>query len=182
LLEGIPDHIKIIVSPGNHDAARKALPQPAIGGDFLKAMRETGKIRSIGNPSRVGLHGVEVLMYHGRSLDDVIASVPNLSHKNPENAMKLLLQSRHLSPLYGGKTMLSPENRDFLVIEQIPEIFHAGHIHVLGCLNYRGVLIINSGGWQEQTGYMEKLGLIPTPGKVPLVNLQTLETRILSFL
>ncbi len=182
LLEGIPDHIEVIVSPGNHDAARKALPQPAIGGDFLKALRETGKIRSLGNPSIVRLHGVEVLMYHGRSLDDVIASVPNLSHEHPENAMRLLLQSRHLSPLYGGKTMLSPENQDFLVIERVPDIFHAGHIHVLGCCNYRGVLIINSGGWQEQTGYMEKLGLVPTPGRVPLVNLQTLETRILSFL
>jgi len=182
LLEGVPDYIEIIVSPGNHDAPRKALPQPAIRGDFLKEMRETGKIRSLGNPSRVGLHGVEVLMYHGRSLDDIIAAVPSLNHQHPENAMKFLLQSRHLSPLYGGKTMLSPENRDFLVIEQVPEIFHAGHIHVLGCCNYRGVLVINSGGWQEQTGYMEKLGLIPTPGKVPIVNLQTLETNIVSFM
>jgi hypothetical protein len=29
---------------------------------------------------------------------------------------------------------------------------------------------------------MEKLGLVPTPGKVPVVNLQTLETNIFSFL
>ena len=77
--------------------------------------------------------------------------------------------------------MLSPENRDFLVIERVPDIFHAGHIHVLGCCNYRGVLIVNSGGWQEQTEYMQKLGLVPTPGKVPVVNLQTLETYILPF-
>jgi DNA polymerase II small subunit len=77
--------------------------------------------------------------------------------------------------------MLTPENRDFLVIERIPDIFHAGHIHVVGQCNYRGVLIVNSGGWQEQTEYMQKLGLVPTPGKVPVVNLQTLETMILSF-
>jgi hypothetical protein len=28
---------------------------------------------------------------------------------------------------------------------------------------------------------MEKLGLVPTPGLVPVVNLQTLQTTILSF-
>jgi DNA polymerase II small subunit len=179
--EQIPDYIEILVSPGNHDAPRKALPQPAIAEDFLKNLEDSGRVQSLGDPCLVSLHGVEVLMYHGRSLDDIIAMVPGLDHDHPENAMKLLLQSRHLSPLYGGKTMLSPENRDFLVIERIPDIFHAGHIHVLGCCNYRGVLIVNSGGWQEQTDYMQKLGLVPTPGKVPVVNLQTLETSILQF-
>ncbi len=182
LFEQIPDYIEILVSPGNHDAPRKALPQPAITKDFLETLQESGRIRSLGNPCVVSLHSVEVLMYHGRSLDDIIATVPGLDHDHPENAMKLLLQSRHLAPLYGGKTLLSPENRDFLVIERVPDIFHAGHIHVLGCCNYRGVLIVNSGGWQEQTEYMQKLGLVPTPGKVPVVNLQTLETSILSFI
>ena len=181
LFEQIPDYIEIIVSPGNHDAPRKALPQPAIADDFLKTLQESGRVHSVGDPSLVSLHSVEVLMYHGRSLDDIIAAVPGLSHDHPEEAMKLLLQSRHLAPLYGGKTLLSPENRDFLVIERLPDIFHAGHIHVLGCCNYRGVLVVNSGGWQEQTDYMQKLGLVPTPGKVPVVNLQTLETSILQF-
>jgi DNA polymerase II small subunit len=91
------------------------------------------------------------------------------------------LQSRHLAPVYGGKTPLSPENRDFLVIERAPDIFHSGHVHVLGYTNYRGVLVVNSGGWQEQTDYMRRLGLIPTPGKVPIVNLQTLEPTVISF-
>ena len=181
LLEKIPDYIEILVAPGNHDAPRKALPQPAIAEDFLKNLQESGRVQSLGDPCLVSLHGVEVLMYHGRSLDDIIAAVPGLNHEHPENAMKVLLQSRHLSPVYGGKTMLSPENRDFLVIERIPDIFHAGHIHVIGCCNYRGVLVVNSGGWQEQTDYMQKLGLVPTPGKVPVVNLQTLEMRILPF-
>ena len=181
LIEQIPDYIEVLVSPGNHDASRKALPQPAIAEDFLKPLQESGRVHSLGNPCVVSLHNVEVLMCHGRSLDDIIATVPGIDHNHPEKAMKILLQSRHLAPLYGGKTMLAPENRDFLVIERVPDIFHAGHVHVVGCCNYRGVLIVNSGGWQDQTDYMQKLGLIPTPGKVPLVNLQTLETNILSF-
>ena len=182
LIKQIPDYIEILIEPGNHDAPRKALPQPAIAEDFIKPLQETGRVHSLGNPSTVSIHNVEVLMSHGRSLDDIIATVPGLNHSHPEKAMTVLLQSRHLAPLYGGKTMLSPENRDFLVIESVPDIFHAGHIHVVGCCNHRGVLVVNSGGWQDQTDYMQKLGLMPTPGKVPLVNLQTLETNILSFI
>jgi DNA polymerase II small subunit len=180
-LEKIPDYIEIIISPGNHDAARKALPQPAIPEGYLIGMQGKKNIHSVGSPCLLSLHGVEVLMYHGRSLDDIIAVIPGMDHDHPEKAMRLLMQSRHLAPVYGGKTMLSPENRDYLVIDRVPDIFHAGHIHVLGYCNYRGVLVVNSGGWQEQTDYMEKLGLVPTPGKVPVVNLQTLETTILSF-
>jgi DNA polymerase II small subunit len=181
-LEKIPSYIEIVISPGNHDASRKALPQPAIAEGYLSEMQGKSNIHSVGSPCLLSIHGVEVLMYHGRSLDDILGVVPGMDHDHPEKGMRLLMQSRHLAPMYGGKTLLSPENRDYLVIDKVPDIFHAGHIHVLGYCNYRGVLVVNSGGWQKQTDYMEKLGLVPTPGKVPVVNLQTLETTVLSFL
>jgi DNA polymerase II small subunit len=181
LIGQLPDHVEVVISPGNHDAPRKALPQPAITEEYLPTLLGSKRIYSLGNPCLVSLHNVEVLMYHGRSLDDLIGAVPGTDHVHPEKAMKLLLQSRHLAPIYGGKTMLSPENRDFMVINRVPDIFHAGHIHVMGYCNHRGVLIVNSGGWQDQTDYMAKLGLVPTPGQVPVINLQTLETMVLSF-
>jgi len=180
-IEQIPDYIEVIITPGNHDAPRKALPQPAISNVYLKTLQESRKVHSLGNPCLISIHNVEVLLYHGRSLDDIISTIPDIDHNHPEKAMKLLLQSRHLAPVYGGKTPLSPESRDVLVIEHVPDIFHAGHIHVLGYTNYRGVLIVNSGGWQEQTDYMRRMGLQPTPGKVPVVNLQTLETTVIPF-
>jgi DNA polymerase II small subunit len=179
--EQIPDYIEVAIIPGNHDAPRKALPQPAISNTFLEKLQETRNFYSFGNPCLLSIHGVEILLYHGRSLDDIIPLVPEMDSTQPEKAMKLLLQSRHLAPIYGGKTPLSPENRDCLVIERVPDIFHAGHIHALGYTTYRGVLIVNSGGWQEQTEYMRRLGFVPTPGKVPVVNLQTLEVNIISF-
>jgi DNA polymerase II small subunit len=182
LIERIPDYVEIVISPGNHDAPRKALPQPAISEAYLEIIQKSRRVHSLGDPCLVGLNKVEILMYHGRSLDDVIGSIPGLDHSHPEKAMKLLLQGRHLAPLYGGKTLISPENHDFLVIDRVPDVFHAGHVHVVGCCNHRGVLVVNSGGWQEQTDYMQKLGLVPTPGKVPVVNLQTLESHVLSFL
>jgi DNA polymerase II small subunit len=180
-IEQIPDYIEVVVIPGNHDAPRKALPQPAIEDTYLETLQESRKVRSFGDPCALSLHGVEVLMYHGRALDDIISTVPEMSHSHPEKAMRLLLQSRHLAPLYGGKTPLSPELKDSLVIGRVPDIFHAGHVHALEYSNYRGVLVVNSGCWQEQTDYMRRNGFMPTPSKVPVVNLQTLEVDSVSF-
>ena len=180
-LEQIPDYIEVIVTPGNHDAPRKALPQPAIANTFLETLQESRKVYSLGSPCTLSLHGVEILVFHGRSLDDVISTVPDMTHSHPEKAMRLLLQSRHLAPLYGGKTPLSPENRDPLVIQRVPDIFHAGHVHALEYANYRGVLIVNSGCWQEQTDYMRRNSFTPTPAKVPVVNLQSMEVTVIPF-
>jgi DNA polymerase II small subunit len=180
-IEQIPDYIEVIIAPGNHDAPRKALPQPPIANAFLETLQESRKVHSVGDPCYLSLHTVEILMYHGRSLDDVISTVPGMTPSQPEKAMRLLLQSRHLAPEYGGKTPLSPENRDPLVIDRVPDVFHAGHLHAFEYGNYRGVLIVNSGCWQEQTDYMRRNGFTPMPGKVPVVNLQTLEVTVMSF-
>ncbi|RLE51945.1 MAG: hypothetical protein DRJ20_01140 [Candidatus Methanomethylicota archaeon] len=73
--------------------------------------------------------------------------------------------------MYGGRTQIAPEKEDYLVIDKIPDIFHAGHLHTFGYLNYRGVIVVNSGAWQEQTDYMKSMGIKPDPGKVTLVDL-----------
>ncbi|MBT8171651.1 DNA-directed DNA polymerase II small subunit [Candidatus Bathyarchaeota archaeon] len=181
LLEKIPDHIEIIVIPGNHDASRKALPQPAIPKEYVEPLHEARKIYSLGNPSSVSLHGVELLVFHGRSLDDVAAVAPNVNFDTPDKSMKLLLQSRHLAPIYGEKTAIAPEKRDFLVIERTPDIFHAGHVHIVKCNKYKGTTIVNSGAWQEQTDFQQKMGLVPNPGILPIVNLQNSMVSTINF-
>jgi len=180
-LEQIPDYIELIIIPGNHDASRKALPQPAIPKEYAESLCEAREIHSLGNPSIISLHGVEVLAYHGRSLDDVVAAVPGMNYSTPEKAMKLLLQCRHLAPIYGQRTPIAPQKRDFMVIERIPDIFQAGHVHVMKHDTYRGTLIVNSGAWQQQTEYMQRMGFVPVPGIVPVVNLQTLQLTTISF-
>jgi DNA polymerase II small subunit len=180
-LEQVPEYIEVIIIPGNHDASRKALPQPAIPKEYAEPLYEARKIHSLGNPSIISLHGVEVLLFHGRSLDDIAAVVPNVSFDTPDKSMKLLLQGRHLAPIYGERTPIAPEKRDFMVIDRIPDIFHAGHVHVLKCNRYRGTLIVNSGAWQNQTDFQQKMGLVPTPGIVPIVNLQTCMISTIDF-
>ena len=180
--EQIPDYIEVIVIPGNHDASRKALPQPALSREYAEPLYEKRPLKMLGNPAVVELHGVEFLLYHGRSIDDVVVSAPNISFQQPEKAMRLLLWCRHLAPIYGAKTPIAPETKDFLVIERIPDVFHSGHVHVMKYENYRGTLLVNSGTWQEKTLFQEKMGLEPTPGIVPIVNLQTLEVQTISFI
>ncbi|UCE29872.1 MAG: DNA-directed DNA polymerase II small subunit [Candidatus Bathyarchaeota archaeon] len=179
--EQIPDYIELIIIPGNHDVSRKALPQPAMPRDYVEALYEGRQVHSLGNPSSVRLHEVELLLYHGRSLEDVIASIPNVSFQTPGIAMKLLLQSRHLAPTYGKKTYMAPEKRDFMIIERPPDIFHSGHMHVIKVDNYRGTLIVNSGAWQRQTEFQRKMGIVPNPGIAPIVNLQTLQVTPIDF-
>jgi DNA polymerase II small subunit len=181
LIEQIPDYIEMIVIPGNHDATRKALPQPAIPKDYVEPLSDTRPVMSLGNPSTVRIHGVEFLIYHGRSLDDVLATAANMDFHSPERAMRLLLKGRHLAPSYGQRTLIAPEKRDMLVIEQVPDIFHVGHVHVMRTEFYRGTLMVNSGAWQSQTSYQRNAGLEPTPGIIPVVDLQTLSVLPMDF-
>jgi len=136
---------------------------------------------SLGNPCAISLHGVELLIYHGRSLDDVIANASNISFKTPTKAMKILLQCRHLAPIYGQRTPIAPEKRDFMVIERPPDIFQTGHVHVQKTDSYRGIVMVNSGAWQGQTVYQKRMGLEPIPGVVPIINLQTLQATSMDF-
>lgn len=174
LMKEVPSRIQIVVSPGNHDAVRQALPQPAVDVDMARALYGMDNLKWVGDPCYVKLHGVVFLVYHGKSLDDIIATTPDLSYNRPTDAMKLLLRSRHLAPTYGKRTALSPELRDFMVIDPVPDVLHSGHVHTFGELAYRGTLLVNSGTWQAQTNFQSNMGLEPTPSIVPVIDLSTL--------
>jgi DNA polymerase II small subunit len=181
ILSGIPKHIKVLAGPGNHDPVRQALPQPSVPIDLAEPFCKLENVTSVGNPSSVKLDGVNFLVYHGRSLDDIIATIPDLSYSRPAAAMQVLLRARHLAPMYGKRTALSPELRDMLVIDPVPDVFHAGHVHAIDVLNYRGTLIVNSGTFQAQTPFQANMGLEPTCSIVPIVDLSTLELTKRSF-
>ncbi len=179
-LAEVPPHIQIIISPGNHDAVRQAEPQPAIGSEYIKPFKLMNA-KFVGNPALIELHGVRILIYHGRSLDDLKAALPNASYEKPEKLMVEMLKRRHLAPIYGGKVLIAPEKNDHFVINIIPEILHCGHVHTVGSMKYRGVTLVNSGTWQSQTEYQRALNLTPMPARASIVDLKTLETKILRF-
>ena len=181
LLAKVPRHIKMLVIPGNHDPGRRALPQPAIPGNAADHFYGLENCTMLGNPAFVELNGVKLLMYHGQSLDDVIASTPGMSYHRPAEAMKILLKARHLAPTYGERTPLAPEQEDMMVISDVPDIFHSGHVHVTDVQSYRGTLVVNSGAWQSQTKYQKTMGITPSPGLAILVNLATLQPAVQDF-
>ena len=174
LLQKIPKRMHVFLIPGNHDPGRRALPQSALTN--LRNFQQLENFSIIGNPSLVELNKVKLLMFHGQSLDDVIATVPGLSYSKPVEAMKILLRSRHLSPIYGNRTPIAPESEDMLVIDDVPDVFHAGHVHTTQVGRYKGTLIVNSGAWQKQTKFQQTMGITPTPGICILVNLATLQS------
>jgi len=180
-LSMVPEHIKIIIIPGNHDACRPTLPTPPIYREYAEPVYAMKNVAMLGDPAVVNLDGVMFLLTHGRSLDDVIPALPNCSFKEPQNAMVELLKSRHIAPIYGEKTPLAPEQSDSLIIDPVPDVFHAGHVHVWGVSEYRGVVVANSGAWQTQTKYQQSMGIEPRPGVVPVLNLSNFRTTNLNF-
>ena len=171
----LPDYIEIIVGPGNHDAVRRGDPMPAIGEDFIKS-----DVTKIGSPSMVSIEGLKHLVYHGTSIDSMIANIPGMSYMHPEKVMIEFLKRRHLSPVYGGNLMI-PEDIDYMVVEEPPDVVHCGHIHKNGYAQYRGTLLINSGTFQSRTEYQIKQGHVPTPALVPVYEPKIGKLRTLDF-
>ncbi|MEM3159784.1 MAG: DNA-directed DNA polymerase II small subunit [Nitrososphaera sp.] len=175
LLSKIPKRIKTFIIPGNHDPGRRALPQPGFPQATSGGLYGLENCEVLGNPAMVSLNGVKVLMFHGQSLDDVIATTPGLSYQRPAEAMKVLLKARHLSPTYGERTPIAPEAEDMMVMTEIPDILHSGHVHVTDVDSYRGTLVVNSGAWQAQTKFQQTMGITPSPGIAIVVNLATMQ-------
>ncbi len=181
-LRRVPERVKIVCIPGNHDACRRALPKPPLPREFAAPLYDLGnQIMILGDPCQVVVEGVNILITHGDSLDDLVTAIPGMSYKAPAEPMKYLLKKRHLTPLYGGKTQLAPLSRDWMVIDTPPDIVHFGHAHHNAMDTYRGVQIINSGTFQAQTEFMRKQGIEPTPGIVSVVNLRNLAPDVKVF-
>lgn len=180
-IANIPEHVEIIISPGNHDAVRSAEPQPAIGIEMLPNIYHRKNVHLVGNPALVsvgakeGRAGIDVLMYHGSSITDIVNDIPYLRQKTmkePQHVMKEMLKKRHLAPIYGS-IILSPEETDGFVIDAVPDIFLTGHLHSHAIENYRGVTMICSSTFQGQTSFMDRVGHTANPGKISVVDLKT---------
>ena len=183
-LKMMPEHIEVLVAPGNHDAVRGALPQPRLAREFVKEVDGYKNIHFVSNPCFAKMHGFNHVIFHGSTMYSMINSLPNLKncHLNPEKVGVEMLRRRLLNPIYGDNVPFAPEKRDYTVLEEVPDIFHFGDIHRNGYTNYRGTMVINGGCWQGKTEYQVKLGHEPTPCQVPVYNLKAQNLQVLNFL
>ncbi|MGA1848556.1 MAG: DNA-directed DNA polymerase II small subunit [Thermoplasmatota archaeon] len=166
----LPDHIEIVLVPGNHDAVRLAEPQPPLPKEYQECFSNS-HIHFLSNPSFFSVHDVHVAAYHGKSIDDLVTLFKDVTYENPIEGMKEMLRFRHLSPTYGMRNQLSPEERDTLIIEDIPDIFVTGHVHRFGLDTYRGVQLIEGSAWQSQTPFQKMMNLKPQPARMGVVEL-----------
>lgn len=178
-LNSLRKGLSIVISPGNHDIVRQAEPQPALPESVQRFFK--GDVHFVGNPTWLALGGTSLLVYHGRSIDDLVLRIPGLSYAAPEKAMIEMLKRRHLSPVYGSRVSIAPEHEDHYVISRPPSILHCGHVHTVGITRYKGVAVINSGTWQSQTEFQKKMNIQPHPAAVPMVDLATMKVRKLLF-
>ncbi len=181
-MEKVPDYIEIIITPGNHDAVRRLEPQPAIPEDLAEPLYEMDNVYMLGSPTYVALDGVEFMIYHGTSLDEVISRVPGLTYEQPEKALEEYLKRRTLLPSYGIKQPIVPEKKDYSLIDRVPDVLTVGHVHKNGYMIYKGVRAIVSGTFQEQTPFQLQMGHVPTPGRIPILTLHDLKVHELKVI
>jgi DNA polymerase II small subunit/DNA polymerase delta subunit B len=68
-----------------------------------------------------------------------------------------------------------------MLIKEVPDIITTGDVHRTDIDSYNNVLIIANSCWQSMTAFEEKVGNVPDPCKVPILNLKSREIRILDF-
>lgn len=173
LLKKIPKHIEIILIPGDRDAVRKADPKPKLTIDFLEPLKDMKNIHTYSSPSLIEIEGLKFLLYHGEGITDYVKILPNLTFRQPEKAMQEALRRRSLSAGYGN-TQLAPEEKDYMIIKEVPDVFISGHLHCNGHMLYKNTLLVNSGCFQELTKYRKLQGYRATPGVVSIIELDGL--------
>ncbi|MEM0231066.1 MAG: DNA-directed DNA polymerase II small subunit [Candidatus Woesearchaeota archaeon] len=191
LLSKIPKHIKLIISPGNHDAMRIAEPQPKLYDDFAESIWKLPNAILVTNPALVNIDssenfsGFNVLIYHGYSFDYYVSEVESIRAKGgydkADLIMKFLLERRHLAPATSSTLFIPETTKDPLVISKIPDIFVTGHIHKCSASIYKNIVLIGGSCWQAKTEFQERVGHHPLPARVPIMNLKTREIKILNF-
>ena len=181
LINQIPEYIEIFMCPGQHDAVRRADPQPSIPKKYFRGLSSHKNFHPIGSPSWVEIEGLKCMVYHGASLHDLYSSVNYLSASKPQEAMAELLKRRDLMVSYGMKQPYVPEKKDFMLIREEPDFYFGGDMHHNGYMQYRGCTIINSGTWQDRTDFQIQQGHVPTPGIAVEVDLKTRNLRETHF-
>ena len=162
MFEQLPNDVEIITSVGNHDTVRLAEPQPTLAEEFTKYFPDNTTF--VGNPVTVNIDGVNILIYHGMSINSISEAIPGLDADEPTEIMKLMLEKRHVAPIYGKNVRLAGEEKDYLVVDTVPDVLHCGHVHKYGQDKYNGIHVVNTATWQGQTSFQKSKGISPDVG------------------
>ncbi len=187
----IPDHIHVVIIPGNHDAVRLSEPQPPLAEEYVPNLYQMENVHLLSNPSRVNIDysdefpGFDILLYHGFSFPFYADSVEKIREKGGQKRsdliMQYLMEVRHLAPSHTSNLYSPDKKEDAMVIDSAPDFFVTGHIHRVSAVNYKNMTLLNCSSWLEETEYQQKVGLIPEPARAIIVNLKTRDVKIIKF-
>ncbi|HEX33024.1 MAG TPA: DNA polymerase II small subunit, partial [Candidatus Aenigmarchaeota archaeon] len=190
LISKVPDDIKVIITPGNHDSVRIAEPQPAFDKNFSYPLYDLpDNFILSSNPSLINIHssssfeGYNVLMYHGYSFDYYVGNVSKFrkhGYINSALLLRSLLRKRHLAPTHGS-TLIAPRFVDDLMLDGVPDILTAAHVHAPSHTRYKHVWNVVTSCWQAKTEFQERVGHNPVPGVAYLFSLKNNSFRIMDF-
>lgn len=187
-LGSLRSDIKIVLCGGNHDALRLSEPQPPLSRDFARSLYTLKNITFVSNPSMVRIHDMfDVLLYHGYCFDYYMNNVESLrkagSYDASDMMMEFVLKKRHIAPTHISSLYIPDIEKDYLVIERVPDFFVTGHIHHdVKIRSYKNVTLIGSASFQYTTAFQEKLGHTNiTWGKATVINLKTRQIKIIDF-
>lgn len=185
ILIKIRKDITIIMCPGQHDAVWIGEKQHKIPKKWAPGLYNMENMHLVSNPSYIQIGDFKILMYHGASINRFIDEIPSLrikyGHSAPTKITKEMLRRRHLAPTYGIMDFIPNKEKDFMTIDEIPDIFVTGDQHRCEIDNYNNILLISTSCWQNQTRFEKKMGNTPDHCKVPLFNFKTREIKIMDF-
>ena len=181
ILKEIRQDIKLVLLPGNHDAANLLEPQSFTSHAKPLIFNNTELLQ---NPCFYEVYGYKLLLYHGYSLDYYANYVDGIKqhkpYQNPRYLLRFFLSKRHLAPSHGS-TFYYPSQRDFLLIDKIPDLFITAHIHKSDVDIFKNIILISTSCWQARTKFQEKVGHEPDPCKVIIFNTKNKKINILDF-
>lgn len=190
-LSRVPERITIFIIGGNHEPMRLAEPQPVIPAEYARDLWALPNVVMLTNPSAVkigkkdGYGGVEVLLYHGASMDYYARNNDRVRAAGgwdaPVEIMKFLLKRRHLAPTHGSTLYVIDPRKDYHVIERVPDIFATGHVHRMQVGSYRSTMLLQCGAWIGVRPVEIKSGHTPDSGKAFHVNLKTRKVTMIDF-
>ncbi|MHA1973365.1 MAG: metallophosphoesterase [Candidatus Hodarchaeales archaeon] len=158
LISRIPEELKIIIIPGEHDASLRTLPQPALNKKFASELIKLPNTQIFGNPLYIKINNKDFLITHGQGMDRLFQKQLRLETTDILTGIQTLLEYRHLGLEYGVSYPLIPLEKDYLVIEKVPDVLVIGHFHQASTTEYKGVKIITCGSFQRTKENNENLG------------------------
>jgi len=177
--------INIIICPGQHDGVWVGEPQNIIKKELAPDLFKMSNIKLLTNPGQINIEGLNILMYHGASFHSVLEENSDIRVKFKKNfptiILKELLKRRCLAPTHGSCDYVPTREGDLHIINKVPDIIITGDLHRADVSVYNNILLISGSCWQSITPFEEKIGNIPDPCKVPLLNLKTREIKIMDF-